>query len=253
MPRPIVYAYAEKSQVADSVAEYIIRRQNEALTQKETFDVAVSGGSLVKVLRNGLLKRVDVKWSKWRIFFSDERIVPLDHEDSNYGLLKRELLNHLNPRIHGAPETFTLDDSIEFEEADSDDFASNYQELVVSTLGEKPEFDLILLGCGPDGHTCSLFPGHKLLNEDVRLVAGIDDSPKPPPRRITITKPVLAAAESIAFVAEGAGKAPVLKRIFEHPEEGLPSSQVNEIAKNPVAWFVNNPAVEGVEITRSVL
>lgn len=252
MPNPVVYAYPEGPKVSDSLAEFIVRVQDQTLASKKTFDVAVSGGSLVGVLSHGLLKRSDVKWSNWRIFFSDERIVPLNNEDSNYGLVKKELLGHLNSTKQPCPQVYTLDERLSWNSS-ADKFASSYEQMMVSVLGEKPIFDLVLLGCGPDGHTCSLFAGHKLLKEKERLVAGIEDSPKPPPRRITITLPVLADAENIAFVAEGSSKASILKRVFEHPEDKLPSSQVNQIAKSSVAWFVDDSAIEGVKVVRSFL
>lgn len=238
---PVVYAHEQSADVAKNVADYVIKIQNQALEKDGSFNVAVSGGSLVKSLRLGLADRSEVQWAKWNIYFSDERLVPLAHEDSNYGLLKKDLLDHLKG---DKPTCWTIDES-KLEDAKAS--AEYYEGIVTKNLGSKPKLHLILLGCGPDGHTCSLFPGHKLLQEKSRFVAEIEDSPKPPPRRITITFPVLSNADNIAFVAEGAGKAPVLKDIFEHPEKGLPSALVNALDV-PVAWFVNNAAVEGVKV-----
>lgn len=76
---------------------------------------------------------------------------------------------------------------------------------------ELPRFDALILGTGPDGHTCSLFPGHKLCEETSVWVAPISDSPKPPPNRITFTFPLLNNARYCAFVATGAAKADILK------------------------------------------
>jgi 6-phosphogluconolactonase len=245
-----IYAYSESNEVAKATAEYIVKVQNEALKNKDVFNVAVSGGSLVKTLRIGLKDRTDVEWAKWRVYFADERLVPLEHEDSNYGLLKRELLDHLTG---DKPKVYTINEHKCMNES-SEETAIDYEGTMTETLGADGILDLILLGCGPDGHTCSLFPGHALLQENSRLVAPIEDSPKPPPRRITITFPVLEAAKNIAFVAEGSGKAPILKEVFLTPNSSLPAAMVNNIAVRlnvPIAWFVNDAAVKGVNVTTS--
>lgn len=263
MPAPIVYSYPESSEVASAVAQAVIRCQRRAIDQHGSFNIAVSGGSLVSVLRKGLLNHPEIQWAKWQIYFADERIVPLDHEDSNYGLTKKELLDHLPVQ----PKVYTIDADLVAKNATSAEVASKYAKVLETTLNTTPvfvdatntvsklvpKFDLILLGCGPDGHTCSLFPGHKLLEETDLMVAPIEDSPKPPPRRITLTKPVLEGATQIAFVAEGAGKAPILKRIFEEHDLTLPSAQVNMLTKTSVFWFVNDPAVEGVHVAKHQL
>jgi 6-phosphogluconolactonase len=75
---------------------------------------------------------------------------------------------------------------------------------------------------GPDGHVCSLFPGHPLLRERTRLVAEITNSPKPPPRRLTLTMPVLSAARAIWVGAFGKQKAPIIREAIEDPTSQLP-------------------------------
>lgn len=245
-----VYSYQESPEVSQAVAQFILKSQNEALANKNSFDIAISGGSLGKVLKNGLISNKSIAsqihWDKWRVFFSDERLVPLDHEDSNYGLFNNLVLKELAHEGIPGPTVFTINESLlhDTDTATDDAIAKEYASFLPESL------DLVLLGCGPDGHTCSLFPGHKLLNEHSVNVASISDSPKPPPRRITVTFPVLKASKSIAFVAEGAGKAAVLKEIFDDKQSGLPAELVNKL-EVPVSWFVNDAAVNGVNVATS--
>lgn len=262
MPSPTIYSFSDSSKVARGVASAVIEAQNVAIASHGSFNIALSGGSLVSVLRKGLLDHPEIQWAKWNIFFADERIVPLNHEDSNYGLTKKELLDHLPTQ----PTVYTIDAELVAKNASPAEIASKYAEVLEANLNSipvfidvtntqsklVPKFDLILLGCGPDGHTCSLFPGHKLLEEKDLIVASIEDSPKPPSNRITLTKPVLEGAAQIAFVAEGAGKAPILKRIFDDHDISLPSAQVNILSRRSVFWFVNDPAVEGVKFAHQI-
>jgi len=197
------------------------------------------------------------------IFFADERVVALDHEDSNFALNDEHLFSKVPiPRqnIH-VIDTTKLDDP----EAVADDYE---KQLVAAFVGSSsiafPRFDLILLGIGlvptslslpfrlltkrtvvrPDGHTCSLFPGHPLLQEQDGWVAWLDDSPKPPPIRITLTYPVLNHAHRVAFVSTGEGKQEIMQKVLDHPEEGLPSSRVKVISPGRVYFFSDDAALK---------
>jgi 6-phosphogluconolactonase len=250
-----LYAFSGVDTLAPALRAYVISCQEAGLTRHGVFKVGVSGGSLPKTLAAALLAPSTgasdvVKWDKWEIFFADERAVPLDHADSNYGLLKAELLDKL-PADQGAPTVHAIDVA---HLGDTQELADQYEQVLVRSFASRdsvklPIFDLLLLGCGPDGHTCSLFPGHELLRETNAWVAPIEDSPKPPPKRITLTLPVVTHAVRVAFVATGGGKKEIMKQIFEEGD-GLPCALVNEGTGERCSWFVDNPAVEGVSYPR---
>ncbi|EKG13956.1 6-phosphogluconolactonase DevB-type [Macrophomina phaseolina MS6] len=248
---PNLYAFPDDTELAKSLRVYVVDAQNSALERHGVFRVAVSGGSLPKVLAKALLAQGEgkVDFSKWEIFFADERAVPLDHADSNYGLLKAELFDKI-PAELGKPTVYPIDTQYL---NDVQELADQYEQTLVKAFAARdsvkiPMFDLILLGCGPDGHTASLFPGHPLLRETQAWVLPIEDSPKPPPKRITISLPVASHGIKIGFVGTGAGKKEIMRKIFD-TEEGhaLPCGLVNSMAQERVTWFTDYPAVEGVQ------
>lgn len=248
--------YDSIAELAPALRKYIIALQNASIKRHARFRVAVSGGSLPKTLSKALLasptnENDKVDFSHWDIFFADERCVPLDHEDSNYKLVHDELLSKLDASTHGTPRTFpidttTLNDSVET--------ADKYEKQLISEFANRdsvrlPTFDLLLLGCGPDGHTCSLFPGSSLLStEPEAWVEGVDDSPKPPPKRITLSMAVVLHASNIAFVATGEGKRELLQKLFETQDgKTLPCGIVNSRAGDKVVWFTDAAASKGIK------
>ncbi|XP_055095306.1 6-phosphogluconolactonase isoform X1 [Symphalangus syndactylus] len=150
------------------------------------------------------------------------------------------LQTHLLSRLP-IPESqvITINPELPVEEA-AEDYAKKLRQ---AFQGDSiPVFDLLILGVGPDGHTCSLFPDHPLLQEREKIVAPISDSPKPPPQRVTLTLPVLNAARTVIFVATGEGKAAVLKRILEDQEENpLPAALVQPHT-GKLCWFLDEAA-----------
>jgi len=259
MPRPPnLYACPDIDALAPLLRRYILQCQDAGIEHHGSFRVAVSGGSLPKVLAKALLLDSNgspddtAQFGKWDIFYADERCVPLDHEDSNHKLVKEELLDKI-PEKYGKPTVHTIDTKWL---DDVDELADSYEKDLIQTFAAKdsarfPVFDLLLLGSGPDGHTCSLFPGHELLRETEGWVCSISDSPKPPKKRITLTLPVIHAASKIAFVATGAGKQEILHKIFD-TEEGhsIPCGIVNDGGMDKVSWFCDAAAVEGVSFPR---
>jgi len=254
--QPNLFAFHSVDALAPALRSYIVQSQNAGLTRHGVFKVAVSGGSLPKTLAAALLlpssggSDDELDFGKWEIFFADERAVPLDHADSNYLAVKTEFLDKI-PAGQGRPVVHPIDTA---HLDDVQELADHYEQILVSSFASRdsvklPIFDLILLGCGPDGHTCSLFPGHPLLREHTAWVAPIEDSPKPPPKRITLTLPVVTHSVKVAFVATGGGKKGIMKEIFEEGN-GLPCALVNDATGGRCSWFVDNAAVEGVSFPR---
>jgi len=252
---PNLFAFDSVDELARTLRTYVIDAQNAAIDRHDAFRVAVSGGSLPKTLAQALLmksngsKEDTVQFPKWQVFFADERCVPLDHEDSNYKLVKEELLDKI-PEEMGKPQVFPIDETYL---DDIQEMADQYEQTLVKYFAARdsvrvPMFDLLLLGCGPDGHTCSLFPGHPLLRETDAWILPIFDSPKPPPKRITFSLPVASHGIKIAFVATGGGKKEIMRKIFDQPEgRSLPCALINDFAQERVTWFVDTPAIEGVQ------
>jgi len=246
---PILISFPNTDAVVEGLASFVLKAQKESIEKKGRFTVALSGGSLPKMLK-GLIGNPAVKWDKWQVFYADERVVPLDDPDSNHLLCTENPFSHIPlpaENIHVIDPTL-LDDLEELSDA--------YEKLLIAEFAQKdaarfPVFDLILLGMGPDGHTASLFPGHELLMEEDRWVAYLEDSPKPPPKRITFTYPVINHASRVVFVATGAGKVDMLRTVLDEPEAGLPSSRVKPVFPGQLYWFVDDAASAKVQYPRT--
>ena len=184
------------------------------------------------------------------VFYADERVVPLDHPDSNHRLALEFLFSQVPiPAKNIHPIDVELLNDIE-------ELADAYEKELIREFAQKdsarfPVFDLILLGVGPDGHTASLFPGHELLSENDRWVAYIQDSPKPPPNRVTLTFPVINHAARVAFVATGASKVQILQDILDTPELGLPAARVRPVVPGQLVWFVDDAASASLKFVKT--
>lgn len=200
----------------------------KSVSERGQFTISLSGGSLSTIMSLAL-DSVPQDTTKWQVFYSDERCVPLDHNDSNH-LAFLSLFKALNlqpSQIHTINEALISDPS---------DAARDYESRFLSIVGSEGVMDVILLGLGPDGHTCSLFPNHALL-KSTDFISSLTDSPKPPSSRITMTLKTLNRSRSNIFVATGKGKAEVLKDILE---EGLdyPAKRV----QSNVTWLLDTDA-----------
>ncbi|KAL7420801.1 suppressor of los1-1 [Cryptotrichosporon argae] len=234
---PVFYTFKDNETLVDSLANFVIKAQRDAVDKRGKFTLALSGGSLAANLR-GLAGQENVQWDKWEIFFCDERAVPLDSEDSNYHSNYVSFLQHVPippSQIH------TIDVS---KLGDLEALADEYEKQLIghfaaSNAARYPTFDLMLLGMGQYGETCSLFPGHDILAERDAWVSYLDDAPGGPKGRITMTLPVLTHCYRAVFVVSGPEKAEMLHTILDEPETGLPCSRVRPAAPGLVFWFAD--------------
>jgi 6-phosphogluconolactonase len=232
MPSPEVII-DEPDGLVEKVAAVFERDGQQALSARGSFSIALPGGSVATAFFPRLA-RVPFDWLRADFFWGDERAVPPSDPESNYGLARSLWLSPA-----GVPEDRIH--RMEAEAADAAAAAVRYAAELQRLLGAPPRLDFVLLGVGPDGHVCSLFPGHPLLEEQARWVAAVEDSPKPPPRRLTLTLPVLAAAGHVVVAATGAAKAAVVREALEDPGSRLPLALVTRRAAR-VSYFLDRAA-----------
>jgi 6-phosphogluconolactonase len=212
----------------DDISSFIIETwreiSQEAIERKGAFSAALSGGRTpVDLYRKLSGVKGRLPWDKTHVFLVDERFVPLEHRDSNYRMLKETLLDHIpipQGNIHPIPTERTMPQVS----------AMAYEEDLKKFFGlsenQFPEFDLLLLGIGEDGHIASLFPGSPVLGDPIHLAAPVSmDEIKHP--RITLTLPVINNAKHILFLVIGKNKASVLRKIINKEDVSLPASMVH--------------------------
>lgn len=204
----------------------------------EVFRVVLSGGSTPLRLYDMILGAdSDLDWHKVRIFFGDERTVPPDHPESNFGAAYEALL-----------EAAPISDAAIFRmqcELGAEVAADLYEQVLRDEFqlapGELPRFDLILLGMGADGHTASLFPGTPALAERERLVVA-NAVPQLNTTRLTLTYPVLNAARNVLFLVTGAEKAPALRACLTGDIESRPPAGRVQPTEGSLLWYVDRAA-----------
>ena len=196
--------------------------ENWVASSDRPLSCALSGGATAMIFL-GALRQAAVDWKRITLFWADERAVPPDDPDSNYGIAQRMLLDPLGAK---APRAIRMP-----AEANLGQAALWYDDALATELNGG-SLDLALLGIGEDGHICSLFPGHKaLLVEDLRAVA-IEDAPKPPPRRLSLTLRYVLQTKKIWVIAIGPRKLPVLQAAIDKTGNSTPLDLLMRQAKD---------------------
>jgi 6-phosphogluconolactonase len=239
MAAPRIDVSADPAALAQRVAQWIV---DLACAAPGRFAIALSGGSTPKRLYQLLAApplRDQLPWPRVHLFWGDERCVPWDSADSNYGMAHDAMLAHVPippENVHGIP--FRVSPAAA---------AGEYERVLKSYYGAatldpvRPLFDIVLLGMGPDGHTASLFPGKPALDEERRWAIEVPEpglNPYVP--RVTLTYPTLDSSKSAVFVAAGADKAAMMRRALGG-ERDLPSARIAPVGE--LVWFVDRAAI----------
>jgi 6-phosphogluconolactonase len=206
--------------VAVRAAAVVERDLARARDQRGVAHVGLSGGT-TPARTYELLAAAGGDWADTQIWFIDERCVPPDDPESNYRLAADTLLERA---AIPAAQVHRMEGELGPHEGASR-YALALAEGIAARAGAMPVLDLAVLGVGPDGHVASLFPGAPSLDADERAIClGVEDSPKPPPRRITVSLGVLRAARSCLLLATGHGKADAVAAMLGDPSRHVPAS-----------------------------
>jgi len=220
--------------LAVHVAEWLIHK---ITVTARPLRIALSGGTTPKAMFDvlALQRYQSIDWSLVQLFWGDERFVPPDHPDSNYGAARTRLLSKIkipDANIHPIPSDGTAAEA-----------ALRYQQTLQTAYGAReldqgrPLFDVTFLGLGEDGHTASLLPGQPVLEERTCWVAEVSQGR--PETRITLTYPPIESSAVVAFLVTGAGKRNVLARA-RAGDPSLPAGRLHP--QGEVIWFADRAA-----------
>jgi 6-phosphogluconolactonase len=223
-------------ELSAAACAFIIEQAGEAIKTHDRFAIALSGGHTPEHIYTLLSMppfRDNMPWKDTFLFWGDERCVPLDDKDNNARMAMSFLLQNvaIQPsNIYRIPVNLPPAAA-----------ALAYEHTLKSFFGnEEPCFDLILLGLGENGHTASLFPGTDVINEKLRLVKEVYVEEQKM-SRITMTLPLINLAYNILFLAEGSGKANILKEVLAGEKDKYPAQLIAPL-HGSLYWFIDNAA-----------
>jgi 6-phosphogluconolactonase len=232
-----VEVFDDAAALSAFVAERFVSKLADLQSSGGVPSVALTGGTIADEIYRAVAARdsTSVDWKRVDFYWGDERYVPADSSDRNDRSVGIELLDVVvaDPaRVHAMPASDEVHSGI-------DDAALAYEQLVRET--GSGEFDLVLLGLGPDGHVASLFPGFPQLDVEDRIAVAVTGSPKPPPERITLTFPALNRTREVWFLVSGEGKADAVASALA--DEGtVHATPARGITVENTTWFLDAPA-----------
>ncbi len=221
-----------REEFSRTAAEWILRQADFAVRTRGVCALGLSGGStprsVYEELGNGELSE-KFPWTQTEFFFGDERAVPIDDPESNYRMVRETLLRS-HPEALGSVYRMPAD------APDPDEAAARYGRRLPDPL------DVLILGMGADGHTASLFPGSPAIDEKEALVLAVE-GPAPPPRRMTITPPVIERARQTLVLATGIEKAAMVGKALGGAFD--PKAVPAQLARK-ATWIVDHAAATHV-------
>lgn len=236
-----VEVHPDADTLATAVAGELLRRLTEAQADGSVSHIALTGGTIATTIhaelgRLGPLS--DVDWSRVVVWWGDERFVERTSSDRNALGARRDFLDVVgvpDAQVHEMPAT---EDAANVEAA-----AASYGDLLrAEGVGE---FEVTMLGLGPDAHVASLFPGYPQVHVDDRIAVAVTESPKPPPERISLTFPALNRSRSVWFLVSGDGKADAVAKVLSGDEPDLTTSEAPALGvrgTTDTVWFLDKPA-----------
>ncbi len=236
----VVEIFPESQTLVSAAARRLVDTVETAVAARgRALIVLTGGGNGIGLLQSLNGQRID--WSKVHLFWGDERYVPADDDERNDKQAREALLGDIDiPSSH--VHAMSASDG-EF----GNDLAAAalaYEQLLAANAepGQPvPNFDVHLLGMGPEGHINSLFPDTPAVLETTRMVVSVDDSPKPPPQRITLTLPAIQYSREVWLMASGAGKADaVAAAIGGAPPVSVPAA--GAIGRETTLWLLDEEA-----------
>lgn len=237
---PIFHIHPDGQSVAAAFADYLAKRIND---QDGDFHLALSGGStpklLFKLLAESYADKID--WARLHLYWGDERMVPHNDPESNYGEVQKLLLDHISmpdTNVHPVPTAIAALPA-----------AEAYGLVIRHSLPLNngiPTFDLIMLGMGDDGHTASIFPHQMELLRDA-AVCGVATHPDSGQKRVTLNGPVLNAAKEVAFLVTGAKKTDRAAQILnkEAGWQAYPAAHIQP-KTGELHWWLDEAAAEKI-------
>jgi 6-phosphogluconolactonase len=242
-----IRVFSDPIQLAASVAHQFITTTVALLADRQKMNIVLTGGTIgigVLTAVNASQDRDRIDWSRVHFWWGDERWLPAHHKDRNDQQAFDALLKHIAvpaKNVHQFPST---DDHLNLTEA-----AARYAAELTAHAPDSertPQFDITFLGMGPDGHIASLFPGRKEILEYKTTVIPVRNAPKPPPERLSLTRPVLNSSNHLWLVVAGSDKATVVSQATtasntsERPVEGIPAANV--MGQKSTVFFVDHDA-----------